>query len=134
MTLRHYEPVAADCPGFSPGGASLPTSLRMWTVPNAWLLWSAKDGGPVVITTSPVAATARDTLPAGARVFEMEVWEPKDHDPSCGCSCCRAAQEVLLKMLAHSCRVEPDELLELKRQFDVGTWLNLLAQRYERRA
>ena len=47
---------------------------------------------------------------------------------------CRAAQEVLLKMLAHSCRVEPDELLELKRQFDVGTWLNLLAQRYERRA
>ena len=64
----------------------------------------------------------------------MEVWEPKDHDPSCGCSCCRAVQEVLLKMLAHSCRVEPDELLELKRQFDVGTWLSLLAQRYERRA
>jgi hypothetical protein len=31
-------------------------------------------------------------------------------------------------------QVEPDELLELKRQFDVGTWLNLLAQRYERRA
>ena len=69
MTLRHYEPVAADCPRFSPGGASLPRSLKMWTVPNAWLLWSAKDGGPVVITTSPVAATARDTLPAGARRF-----------------------------------------------------------------
>ena len=64
----------------------------------------------------------------------MEVWEPKDHGPSCGCFCCRAAQEVLLKMLADSCRVEPDELLELKRQFDVGTWLNLLAQRYECRA
>ena len=50
MTLRHYEPVAADCPECL---AALECEGR----------------GPVVITTIPVAATARDTLPAGERRF-----------------------------------------------------------------
>lgn len=135
MTLRHYEPVAADCPRFSPGwslGTGIPEDVdcsECLATLESEGRWAGCDHDELCGCYGEGYAAGR-----GKAFFEMEVWEPKDHDPSCGCSCCRTAQEVLLKMLAHSCRVEPDELLELRRQFDVGTWLNLLAQRYERKA
>ena len=111
MTLRHYEPVAADCSRFSPGWSFTTDISEDMDCPECLAALESEGRGAGCDHDDPLAATARDTLPAGARrFFEMEVWEPRDH-AGCTCLCCPTAQEILVKMLAHVCQVEPAEVV-----------------------
>ena len=111
MTLRHYEPVAADCPRFSPGWSFTTDISEDMDFPECLAAlecegrWAGCDHDEPCGCYGEGYAAGR-----GKAFFEMEVWEPRDH-AGCTCLCCPTAQEILVKMLAHVCQVEPAEVV-----------------------
>ena len=89
LTLRHYEPVAADCPRFSPGWSFTTDISEDMDCSECLAALECEGRGAGCDHDEPCGCYGEGYVAGRGKkaFFEMEVWEPKDHDPSFGCSC-----------------------------------------------
>ena len=78
MTLRHYEPVAADCPRFSPGWSFTTDISEDMDCPECLAALESEGRGAGCDHDEPCGCYGEGYAAGrGKAFFEMEVWEPE---------------------------------------------------------